>query len=172
MHQLRSASSSPESQIGNFSTVSPSNRVLRSSNSSSPTKDRPIFFLNVGKNTRSHKRSWSSFSSDSSSSDHDGELQSAAQKDYAHRKAPARAFQFLTPVTSPQTSFRDNSKSDCAPSPMKFLQFPLEVSWQLSPNPLTRRGSQKLPNHIFPQRRPKRLRARQALLALHYKSAQ
>src|SRR5271168_1752958 len=108
MRQLRSASPPPRSQLEDFSPASTSNRVLRSSHSRSPSKDQPIFFLDVGMNARRHKRNWSSFSSDSNSPSGCGELQLAAQKEYACHKSHARAFQFSTPAASPQTSSSDS----------------------------------------------------------------
>jgi hypothetical protein len=86
----------------------------------------PLFSLHLEHNFQGHKRNWSWCSSNSNSSSDDGALSPAAQKENALGKY-ARDFGFLTPATSPQSSFNDYSDSISTQSSMLFLGLPVEV---------------------------------------------
>lgn len=93
-----------------------------------PANTGPLFSLHLESSLQGHKRHWSSDSwdSNSSSSADDGAPSPAGPKEKARSKY-AGDFGFLTPATSPQSSFNGYSDPISTQSSLIFLNLPIEV---------------------------------------------
>ena len=118
----------------NFQSSPKSPNPVKPSNNSKRSGHRPVppantgalFSLHLENNFQGHRRNWSSRSSDSNSSSFDGTLSSVVPKETTCGKY-TRDFGFLTPETSPQSSFNSYSDPISTRRSIIFLDLPIEV---------------------------------------------